>query len=197
VAKTRTNDTQPVVARRLQIVGVSCSHADERPDEQLRAEELGAYLATLDVHLLTGGGPGSMRAVAGAFVGCNSRGRGLSVGIIPSKKLGTVTPKDGYPNEFIEVAIYTHLSSKGTGLERQLHSRNSIVAGTPQLIVALAGSTGTLEEITLARGFGVPVVAYLGSRSDLRGLPSDVSVISDFDKLRGVIASQLAASGRE
>ena len=76
--------------------------------------------------------------------------------------------------------------------QRKLQSRNSIVADTPQLIVALRGSEGTLEEINLARRFGTaPVIGYLESRDEIERLSDDVVVISDSGSLERAATSEL------
>lgn len=106
------------------------------------AEELGAGIAGLGCILVTGGGGGVMAA---ASKGAALAG-GLVIGILPQKK-GRHLP--GYPNEYVHVPIYTGMCD----------ARNVIVAQTPDVIVALEGSFGTISEIALARKAGVPVIS--------------------------------------
>jgi len=90
---------------RLPIVGVVESHSND-PHE--RAAVLGRWLACQGVHLLTGGGPGVMQAVSKAFCEAPAR-KGLVIGIIPSAAENSPDPKKGYPNDWVEVPIFTHL----------------------------------------------------------------------------------------
>ena len=92
--------------KRLPIVGVMGSGS--RPHKK-RAEQLGAWLASQGVHLLTGGGSGVMESVSRAFAMAENRA-GLVIGVLP----GMVTdsgyrPKNGYPNPYVEIPIATHL----------------------------------------------------------------------------------------
>jgi predicted Rossmann-fold nucleotide-binding protein len=102
-------------------------------------------------------------AVARAF--CERRDElaapGLSIGIVPSEvgPDGAYATKPGYPNPWIELAIYTHLPA--TGLEGQDPlSRNHINVLSADAIVALPGGSGTQSEIALARRYGVRAIAY-------------------------------------
>jgi predicted Rossmann-fold nucleotide-binding protein len=65
----------------------------------------------------------------------------------------------GYPNEWVELAIDTHLPDSGT--EGTLASRrNRITVLSADAIVALPGREGTESEVWLATQYGVPIVAY-------------------------------------
>src|ERR1041385_4373452 len=87
-------------------VGVLGSGVDEH---EALAREVGELLAQRGVNLLTGGGRGVMRSVSRAFTQA-SRTCGICIGIIPCfSDRERARPKDGYPNEFVELAIYTHL----------------------------------------------------------------------------------------
>ena len=76
----------------------------------------------------------------------------LVLGIIPKEK-------SGYPNEFVDVVIRTHL----TGADPMGHdSRNHINAMTADAMIAVAGGKGTHAEIDLARRlYGKRVLIYL------------------------------------
>ena len=82
------------------------------------ANGVGALLARLGVNLLTGAGNGVMRWVSRAFTQAERR-RGICIGVVPcfsERERGR--PKAGYPNEFVELAIYTHLPyAANTALE--------------------------------------------------------------------------------
>ncbi len=65
----------------------------------------------------------------------------------------------GYPNRWVELAIYTHLPDSGSdGTLRS--SRNHINVLTADAIVALPGREGTQSEMWLALEYGVPIVAF-------------------------------------
>lgn len=139
---------------RLPIVGVMGS--GEKPWDEW-ARPLGSALATLPVHLLTGGGNGTMTAVSKAFTETAPR-RGRTIGIIPTEKQadGTFQAKAGYPNPYIEIPVFTPLGTyAGEGTE--IVSRNTVNIMTATAIVALPGSGGTRNEINIAMKFGKPV----------------------------------------
>ncbi len=104
-----------------------------------------------------------MAEVAKAFCGVAER-TGQVIGVLPAEKpcatdeeRGQYHPPTGYPNEFIEIAIRTHLPLSGArGMDQA--SRNHIVVLTSNLIVALPGSSGTRSEIWLALEYEKPLV---------------------------------------
>lgn len=69
--------------RQLPVVGVMGSGASEWID---LGTALGELLASMDVHLLTGGGKGVMTSVSRAFSQVTNR-QGLVLGIIPGSTL--------------------------------------------------------------------------------------------------------------
>jgi len=159
----------PTVTR-LPVVGVIGSGSQVHED---LAAPLGSWLATQDVYLVAGAGHGVMAAVSKAFAASPSR-KGLVLGIVPC--IGGQTPqipKPGYPNFWVEVPIRTHLHLSGQQGD-DLGSRNHIVVLTAALLVALPGSAGTASEVGLALRYQRPVIAYLNSREDIPGLPSEV-----------------------
>eukprot|EP01065_Artemidia_motanka_P030410 TRINITY_DN3642_c2_g1_i1.p1 TRINITY_DN3642_c2_g1~~TRINITY_DN3642_c2_g1_i1.p1 ORF type:complete len:159 (+),score=30.15 TRINITY_DN3642_c2_g1_i1:62-478(+) len=137
------------MAKRRFVVGVMGSGADEHTE---LSEPLGRMLAEEGVDLLTGGGDGVMRAVARAFVSTPGR-TGISIGVLPgtsttavgwreqsvrfdAEPAADVRPPHGYPNEYVELPIKTHLPSSG-GLGCTVGSRNHINVLTPDVVVAL------------------------------------------------------------
>ena len=70
---------------------------------------------------------------------------GMVIGILPNDR-NQILP--GYPNAYVTIPIYTGLGD----------ARNVINAITPDVIVALKGSYGTLSEIALALKAGTPVI---------------------------------------
>jgi predicted Rossmann-fold nucleotide-binding protein len=161
--------------RRVVAVIGSGTHADPA------CVEIGQLIASLGVDLLTGGGHGVMDAVSRAFFESSPRA-GLVIGIIP----GTIDPIDalerresaavtcrpphGYPNPWVELAIYTHLPDSGQqGTLRS--SRNHINVLSADVIIALPGEAGTESEMWLAVQYSVPIVAYGSHREVPHGIP--------------------------
>ena len=152
-------------------IGVVGSGTDNHDEV---AAELGALLARLGVNLLTGGGQGVMASVSRAFTQA-PRTRGICIGIIPSldaHRRGR--PKPGYPNPFVELAIYTHLPLSGAQGKSDL-SRNHINVLSSAGLVAVPGSDGTLAEISLALEYGRPVIAYARDIALLKAFPPEVA----------------------
>jgi uncharacterized protein (TIGR00725 family) len=146
-----------------------------------RARALGAFLASFEAHLLTGGGGGAMKAVSEGFASVTDRA-GLVIGILPAADESDASPPAGYPNAFVELAIQTHLPLSGTrGTE--LASRNHINVLSSDVVVALPGSFGTQSEVVLAVQYGKPIVAFLDDRADIPELPETVPVVQDLDAL--------------
>lgn len=111
------------------------------------AEQVGEIIAEENAVLICGGLSGVMEA---ACKGAKRR-NGLTVGIIPGDS------KNG-ANPFVDIAITT-----GMG-----YSRNAIVAGTGDLIVAFPGEYGTLSEIGFALNAKKPV--YGIGTWDIKGI---------------------------
>ena len=170
---------------RLPIVGVMGS--GNSPDSE-RSNELGRWLAGNGVHLLTGGGGGVMTAVSQAFFETRPR-RGLVIGVLPGSG-ETGEPLPGYPNQWVEIPIVTHLSHSGKkGTDPR--SRNHINILSSDVVVALPGSAGTSSEVGLAIAYGRPIVAYLDSRDQIPDLGDQVPVESNFDDVCAFIQSCL------
>ena len=170
---------------RLPIVGVLGSGTEPHVD---RATEIGLWLATQDVHLLTGGGRGVMETVSRAFHSVNERA-GKIIGILPNAAdARDHHPPPGYPNQWIEIPIHTHLPLSGSRGTEQA-SRNHINILTATMLVALPGSHVTASEIRLAIEYKKPLVAFLHSRKDIPGLPPEVLVEQDFEKVKNFIRS--------
>ena len=122
------------------------------------AENVGRCIARRGGVVVCGGRGGIMRAVCKGAKEEN----GITVGILPESKEEA--------NEFVDVVIAT-----GMG-----YSRNALVAGTADLVVAFPGKYGTLSEVGFALnakkavyGFGtwdIPGVEKLESPAELRGI---------------------------
>jgi uncharacterized protein (TIGR00725 family) len=142
---------------RLPIVGVMGSHAEPWKDY---ATPLGGHLAQRGVHLLTGGGAGTMAAVAEAFCRAPNR-RGVSIGILPAvaHPVHGYAPMEGYPNPWVEVPIVTPLGTYKGGDDGVI-TRNHVNILSADAVVALPGSVGTHNEIRLARRFGKKILLF-------------------------------------
>jgi predicted Rossmann-fold nucleotide-binding protein len=175
--------------RRRTIVGVMGSGKTSDP----LAEGLGRMIASMGCDLLTGAGRGVMEAVSRGFFRSTPRD-GLVIGIVPAsvepidrlqRRLdGNVSyePPPGYPNEWVELAIYTHLpdsADRGT----LVTSRNHINVLTSDVIVALPGAEGTRAEMWLASQYGVPLIA-LGHHASV---PDGVARAVTLDEVREFI----------
>lgn len=137
-------------------VGVMGSGSSEH---EACARPVGELLAEMGVNLLTGGGGGVMRAVSRAFTR-RRRARGICIGVVPcASEADRSAPRPGYPNEFVELAIYTHLPHSGDLGTHDL-SRNHINVLSSHAIVALPGGAGTAAEVQLAQRYGRPIIAY-------------------------------------
>ncbi|HSP90631.1 MAG TPA: hypothetical protein VLN08_06980, partial [Vicinamibacterales bacterium] len=143
---------------RRPVVGVMGSST--RAYEDL-AEPLGRWLASIGVHLLTGGGVGTMEAVSRAFAQVRPR-EGLVIGVLPADLPdGIAVPREGYPNSAVELAIFTHLPLSGiTGTDPR--SRNHINILSSDVVIVLPGNEGTESEMMLAVRYGKPVIAFFG-----------------------------------
>src|SRR5262245_59979865 len=96
--------------RRRPIVGVMGSGSGSH---STASAEIGRWLARQGVHLLTGGGGGTMAAVSRAFHETRAR-RGLVLAVIPSDSVDRpIEAKLGYPNRWVEICIRTHLPLSG------------------------------------------------------------------------------------
>ena len=159
-----------------------------------RAEPLGRWLAEIGVHLLTGGGGASMEAVCRAFA--ETRGRaGLVLGVLPglaAPHAPRPQPPAGYPNLYVDVAIYTHLAALGEhGLDPA--SRNHINVLSSDVVIALPGSSGTASEVELALHYGKPVIAFVHAPEEIEGLPPRTRVEPDFGRLQEFVRQHLPA----
>lgn len=142
---------------RLPIVGVMGSHSVGWAEY---AKPLGAHLAARGVHLLTGGGTGTMAAVAEAYCAVAGR-RGVSIGILPAvaDPARGFAPMPGYPNPWVEVPIVAPLGVFH-GTDDSLVTRNHVNILSADAVVALPGQVGTHNEIRLARRFGKKIVLF-------------------------------------
>lgn len=174
------------MSKRLPIVGVMGSGTEPHAE---RAAALGTWLGTRGVHLLTGGGPGAMAAVAEAFTAVEGR-LGLSLGVLPWDQEAGAT-RAGYPNPFVELPIATHLHLSGLD-GGDVRSRNAINVLSSDVVVALPGGHGTSSEVALALTHGRPVIAFVDARDAIPDLPDAVPSCDDLSDLRAFVDPHLA-----
>jgi len=176
------------MTKRMPVVGVmgsgDAAHAD-------KAEDLGRWLAGQGVHLLTGSGRGVMTAASEAFASVKDRA-GLVVGVVPCADEPQI-PYDGYPNPFVELAIFTHLPLSGIA-GTDMRSRNHINVLSSNVLVALPGGSGTSSEVVLALRYGRPIAAYVDEPTDILDLPDAVPVLRTLGEVQRFV---LHALGRD
>jgi uncharacterized protein (TIGR00725 family) len=145
------------ILRKPVVIGVMGGH--EAPQEILEeARRIGEGIAKRGHVILTGGGGGVMKAASeGAF-----KAGGLVLAVLPSDR---VRPIEGYPNEFVDIALYTGMAD----------ARNAINAKTPRVIIAIDGGWGTVSEIALAMRNDTPVI---GLKTPSIDLPRDGRLIT-------------------
>jgi predicted Rossmann-fold nucleotide-binding protein len=104
-----------------------------------------------------------MRAVSQAFAEVPDR-KGKVIGVIPAsgpcdstEARSAYTPLEGYPNSWVDIAIYTHMPLSGTS-GKDIASRNHIIILSADAIVAFPGGPGTRSEIQLAQEYGKPLL---------------------------------------
>jgi uncharacterized protein (TIGR00725 family) len=143
--------------RKLPIVAVLGQGTPLAPERAALAREVGAMVAHLGAHLLTGGGYGVMAAAAEGFTAIAPRA-GLSIGIVPRAQDGPFDAPnrdpDGrpYPNAFVEIAVMTPLPPR-PGNWRNEPVRNHINILTADAIVVLPGGAGTRNELDMAAAY--------------------------------------------
>ena len=179
----------PATLSALTVGVIGSGSAEHEPS----ARAVGELLADLGVNLLTGGGGGVMTAVSRAFTQ-RPRTRGICIGIIPcDSESDRARPKAGYPNEFVELPIQTHLPYSGTEGTHDL-SRNHINVLSCAAIVALPGEAGTTSEIALAIRYGKPVIAYSLNPALVEHFPQSVRRTDSIDDVKDFLRTQLAPS---
>jgi uncharacterized protein (TIGR00725 family) len=142
-------------------------------EHEALATGVGELLARLGVNLLTGGGRGVMTSVSRAFVKA-PRSKGVCIGVIPCfSEAERSRPQDGYPNPFVELAIYTHLPFSGSRGREDL-SRNHINVLSSAAIIALPGEQGTASEVSLALDYRKPVIVYSTDTHQVGHFPASV-----------------------
>lgn len=175
----------------MAIIGVMGSGSNEWPH---LAAPLGTWIATHGFDLLTGGGQGVMLSTARAFKATRTRA-GRSIGIVPSDThpvFGFI-PLAGYPNPFIDLPILTPLPRKEPGAPDSALSRNYVNVLTSDVVIALPGGKGTLDEIRLARRFKKPLIC-IGPAAAFEGAPDGTRIASRLSDVYAFVLEQTVAS---
>lgn len=131
------------------------------------AEEIGGVVASEGAILVSGGLGGIMEA---ASRGAKNAG-GLVMGIIPGENKNNA-------NKYVDIVIPTDMG----------YSRNTLVAGTADVVVALPGEYGTLSEISFALIGKKPVYGF--GTWDIKG----VVKLGSVEELRAVLRKEMVRS---
>lgn len=172
----------------MAIVGVMGSGKAEW--EALSAP-LGKWIAGRGFDLLTGAGLGVMLSTARAFSTTPGR-KGRSIGIMPSEAhpLRGFAPLAGYPNPFIDLPILTPLPRKQADAPDDALNRNYVNILTSDVVVALPGSQGTLDEIRLATRFAKPLIC-IGPADAFDGVPPGTRIVSALEDVYAFVLATL------
>ena len=172
---------------RRPVVGVMGSSTQAHEDV---AAPLGRLLAGIGVHLLTGGGVAAMGAVSQAFAEVSPRA-GLVIGVLPSDLPdGVPVPRPGYPNPWVEIAIFTHLRLSGiSGTDPR--SRNHINILSSDVVVVLPGGEGTQSEAELAVRYHKPAIAFLGDNTVAWPVPGAIRVARTIEEVDAFVRRHL------
>lgn len=158
------------------------------------ANPLGMWIAQSGHDLLTGGGDGVMLAVSRAFAGTPGR-RGRCMGVIPTQPdaINGFVALAGYPNPYVDLPILTPLPKREASAPQGTLSRNYINILTSDVVIALPGSAGTLDEIGLALRFAKPLMCF-GPANAFSAVPGQVKKSALLDEITDFINSSLASN---
>lgn len=174
---------------RIRTVGVMGS--GKKPWSDL-TEPLGRWIAMAGYNLLTGGGQGVMSAVARAFCSVPERA-GRSIAIVPTRvdPLAGFVPLDGYPNPYVDVPIITPLPRREPTAAPDALSRNYVNILSSDVVIALPGGPGTVDEILLAQRFQKPFACF-GPEQEFRAMGYDGQCLSSLDQIKTFVDSTFA-----
>lgn len=127
----------------IAIIGASASGCT--PAMAAFCEELGMALAELGKTVVNGGRDGTMEAVFKGMQASPAHRPGQCVGITPHQT------NEG-SNPYCDIVIPTGLG----------YTRNSIVASSGDVVIAIGGSSGTLSEMAFAWTWGKPLMGVVG-----------------------------------
>jgi uncharacterized protein (TIGR00725 family) len=152
---------------------------------------LGRLIAQRGYDLLTGAGGGAMQSVARAFVD-SPPPRGVSIGIVPGDASNSeYRPRSGYPNPFVELAVFTHLPFSGSS-GTDPASRNHLNVLTAHAIVFLPGGDGTLSEAILSSRYRRSAILY-GEPASFARFPEAIERTASLQRVDEFLSTVLAA----
>lgn len=125
---------RPVVS----VIGAAAISDPVRAD----AIEVGRRLVDLGCRVVTGGLGGVMEAVSEGARSSERYAEGAVVGFLPGGDREAA-------NRFVDFAVPTNMG----------YARNVLVVASADVVVAIAGASGTLSEIAMAWQLGKPIVA--------------------------------------
>ncbi|MDB5966642.1 MAG: putative rossmann fold nucleotide-binding -like protein [Polaromonas sp.] len=159
------------------------------------AAPLGMWIARSGHDLLTGGGNGVMLAVSRAFADTPGR-KGRCIGVLPTQPdaVRGFAPLEGYPNPYVDLRLVTPLPRREASAPAGSLSRNYINILTSDVVIALPGSAGTMDEIGLALRFAKPVMCF-GPVGMFSEVPGQVKTSAQLDDVTAFISTQLASEG--
>jgi len=124
--------------------------AEERPDIFEKGEALGRAIASRDAILLTGATTGVIHVV-----GLAAREAGAThIGISPAHDADEHAARYGLPLDACDAIIYTGFGLKG---------RNVVLVRSCDVVIFISGSTGSLNEFTIAYDEGKVIGALTGT----------------------------------
>jgi len=130
-------------------IGVMGS-AEERPDIRDKCTALGQAIAVRDAILLTGATTGVIH-----LVGKAARDAGAThIGISPAHDASEHVERYELPTDACDAIIYTGFGLKG---------RNVVLVRSCDIVIFIAGSTGSLNEFTIAYDEGKIIGALTGT----------------------------------
>lgn len=132
------------------------------------AEQLGTLLVDNGFRIISGGLSGVMEAVSKGARKSNKHKDGDIIGVLPGFN------KDD-ANEFVDIVMPT-----GVG-----YARNLIIVNTADIVVAVAGGSGTLSEIAFAWQFKKPIIGLNFKPEDTLLEKVETLSNSDFKKTIG------------
>jgi len=139
--------------------------ADPSEKESQMAFDVGKLVGAMDLTLVCGGLGGVMEE---ASRGCHQAG-GTVLGLLPGAKKDEANP-------YVTFAIPTNLG----------HSRNTLIAHSADILVAVGIGYGTLSEIAIGLKLGKPVLSYFSWEvkgvSQCKTLPEIEEALIDFFK---------------
>ena len=144
---------------------------------------LGRWIADRGFDLLTGAGLGVMLSTARAFSTTDGR-KGRSIGVVPSEAHPSLgfRPIPGYPNPYIDLPILTPLPRKQADAPADALNRNYVNVLTSDVVIALPGSQGTLDEIRLATRFAKPLIC-IGPIDAFDGVPYGTKIVAELSEV--------------